>query len=224
MKLPGFQGDSSAAPPFFPAEPPAKVSGLCPAPAALPVGPPASQAPAVLPVLPPMLPALLPSPLAQPLLPPVMPPLAQPPVSQHVLPPLPAPPFSAGLLAAISHHQHQHQHQHQHKQRDPGPGPGAPGPGPGARATPKSFHADGPIKSPFGVVKASWLPVFPAADGQKSKRLPTPSMMNDYYATSPRIFPHLCSLCNLECTQMKDWILHQNNPSHLESCRKLRQQ
>ncbi|NXQ35089.1 ZN638 protein, partial [Alaudala cheleensis] len=80
------------------------------------------------------------------------------------------------------------------------------GPG-GASAGHKPFHkpfqssAEEPIKSPFGVVKASWLPVF--SDSQKSKRLPTPSMMNDYYATSPRIFPHLCSLCNLECTHMK---------------------
>ncbi|NWU17877.1 ZN638 protein, partial [Cephalopterus ornatus] len=184
MKLPGFQGDSSSAPPFFPAEPPAKVSGLCPAPAALP-----------------------------PMLPPVMPPLVQPPVSQHVLPPLTSPPFSAGLLAAIS--------QHEQKQRETGSGSSASG---RAGSGHKGFHSEGPIKSPFGVVKASWLPVFPAADTQKSKRLPTPSMMNDYYATSPRIFPHLCSLCNLECTQMKDWILHQNNPSHIESCRKLRQQ
>ncbi|XP_017668484.1 PREDICTED: zinc finger protein 638 [Lepidothrix coronata] len=211
MKLPGFQGDSSGAPPFFPAEPPpAKVSGLCPAPAALPVVTPVSQAP-MPPVLPPMMPALLPTPLAQPLLPPVMPPLVQPPVSQHVLPPMTPPPFSAGLLAAIS--------QHEQKQRDSGSGSGASGRSGGGH---KGFHSEGPIKSPFGVVKASWLPVF--SDSQKSKRLPTPSMMNDYYATSPRIFPHLCSLCNLECTQMKDWILHQNNPSHIESCRKLRQQ
>ncbi|XP_051630810.1 zinc finger protein 638 isoform X1 [Manacus candei] len=210
MKLPGFQGDSSGAPPFFPAEPPAKVSGLCPAPAALPVVTPVSQAP-MPPVLPPMMPALLPTPLAQPLLPPVMPPLVQPPVSQHVLPPMTPPPFSAGLLAAIS--------QHEQKQRDSGSGSGNSGRSGGGH---KGFHSEGPIKSPFGVVKASWLPVF--SDSQKSKRLPTPSMMNDYYATSPRIFPHLCSLCNLECTQMKDWILHQNNPSHIESCRKLRQQ
>ncbi|NWR40262.1 ZN638 protein, partial [Tachuris rubrigastra] len=149
MKLPAFQGDSSGAPPFFPAEPPAK-----------------------------------------PLLPPVMPPLVQPPVSQHVLPPLTSPPFSAGLLAAIS--------QHEQKQRETGSGSS---PSSRAGGGPKGFQAEGPIKSPFGVVKASWLPVFP--DTQKSKRLPTPSMMNDYYATSPRIFPHLCSLCNLECTQMK---------------------
>ncbi|NWV92565.1 ZN638 protein, partial [Machaerirhynchus nigripectus] len=180
IKLPVFPADSSPAPSFFPAEPPAKVPGLCgAAPAALPVAKP-------------------------------------PPVSQHVLPPLTSPPFSAGLLAAIS--------QHERKQRETGsaqPGPGAAG---RASAGHKPFHsqAEEPIKSPFGVVKASWLPVFP--DSQKSKRLPTPSMMNDYYATSPRIFPHLCSLCNIECTHMKDWILHQNNPAHLESCRKLRQQ
>ncbi|XP_037990344.1 zinc finger protein 638, partial [Motacilla alba alba] len=219
IKLPAFPTDSSPAPSFFPAEPPAKVPVLCgAAPAALPVVKPVSQPP-MPPVLPPILPALLPTPLPQPMLPPVMPPLVQPPVSQHVLPPLTPPPFSAGLLAAIS--------QHEQKQRDAGgshPGPSSSG---GASAGHKPYHkpfhspAQEPIKSPFGVVKASWLPVFPE---QKSKRLPTPSMMNDYYATSPRIFPHLCSLCNLECTHMKDWILHQNNPAHLESCRRLRQQ
>ncbi|XP_064275218.1 zinc finger protein 638 [Passer domesticus] len=219
IKLPAFPTDSSPTPSFFPAEPPAKVPVLCStAPTALPVVKPVSQPP-MPPVLPPILPALLPTPLPQPMLPPVMPPLVQPPVSQHVLPPLTPPPFSAGLLAAIS--------QHEQKQRDAGsahPGPStAGGTSAGHKPYHKPFHppAQEPIKSPFGVVKASWLPVFP---DQKSKRLPTPSMMNDYYATSPRIFPHLCSLCNLECTHMKDWILHQNNPAHLESCRRLRQQ
>lgn len=198
IKLPAFPTDSSPAPTFFPAEPPAKVQVLCSAvPAALPVVKPVSQPP-VPPVLPPILPALLPTPLPQPMLPPVIPPLVQPPVSQHVLPALTPPPFSAGLLAAIS--------QHEKKQRDTGGAHPAPGTSGGASAGHKPFHkpfhppAQEPIKSPFGVVKASWLPVFP---DQKSKRLPTPSMMNDYYATSPRIFPHLCSLCNLECTHMK---------------------
>lgn len=192
LKLPAFPSDSSPAPSFFPAEPPAKVPALCSAaPTALPAVKPASQLP-MPPVLPPMLPALLPTPLSQPMLPPVMPPLVQPPTSQHALPPLTSPPFSAGLLAAIS--------QHQRKQRESGSANAAPS---HATAGHKSFHAPAgePIKSPFGVVKASWLPVFP--ESQKSKRLPTPSMMNDYYATSPRIFPHLCSLCNLECTHMK---------------------
>ncbi|TRZ06930.1 hypothetical protein HGM15179_020176, partial [Zosterops borbonicus] len=307
IKLPAFPGDSSQAPSFFPTEPPtpappAKVPVLVPsaAPAVLPVVKPVSQPP-MPPVLPPLLPALLPTPLPQPLLPPVMPTLVQAPVSQHVLPPLTTPPlttpplttpplttppFSAGLLAAISHHEqkqhdtggphpgahlgpsaHPSAHHGAHHGAHPGPGahhgghhgahpghdthhgahPGHdahhgahPGhsthhgahPGPstsgGTSSGHKPYHkpyrssAEEPIKSPFGVVKASWLPVF--SDSQKSKRLPTPSMMNDYYATSPRIFPHLCSLCNLECTHMKDWILHQNNPAHLESCRRLRQQ
>ncbi|NXM98787.1 ZN638 protein, partial [Sylvia borin] len=201
IKLPAFPSDSSPAPSFFPTEPP-------------PPAPPAK---------------------VPPLLPPVMPPLVQPPVSQHVLPPLTTPPlttppFSAGLLAAISHHEQKQRdasgaHPGAHPGHSTHPGPSTSG---GTSTGHKPYHkpyrssAEEPIKSPFGVVKASWLPVF--SDSQKSKRLPTPSMMNDYYATSPRIFPHLCSLCNLECTHMKDWILHQNNPAHLESCRRLRQQ
>ncbi|CAI5784979.1 Hypothetical predicted protein [Podarcis lilfordi] len=80
-----------------------------------------------------------------------------------------------------------------------------------------------PIESPFVVVKASWLPVFSQADVQKLKRLPTPSMMNDYYAASPRIFPHVCSLCNVECEQLKGWNLHVRTAAHSEKCDELRQ-
>ncbi|ERE66851.1 zinc finger protein [Cricetulus griseus] len=96
----------------------------------------------------------------------------------------------------------------------------------GSRGSKKSYQseADLPIRSPFGIVKASWLPKFTQAGAQKMKRLPTPSMMNDYYAASPRIFPHLCSLCNVECSHLKDWIQHQNTSTHIESCRQLRQQ
>nr|XP_046236947.1 serine-rich adhesin for platelets-like isoform X2 [Scatophagus argus] len=57
-----------------------------------------------------------------------------------------------------------------------------------------------------------------------SKGLPTPAMMHDYAAASPRIFPHTCSLCNKECTHMKDWISHQNTNIHLEKCKLLRRQ
>ncbi|KAK7808239.1 hypothetical protein U0070_016964 [Myodes glareolus] len=93
----------------------------------------------------------------------------------------------------------------------------------GPRGSKKSYQseADLPIRSPFGIVKASWLPKFTQAGAQKMKRLPTPSMMNDYYAASPRIFPHLCSLCNVECSHLKDWIQHQNTSTHIESCRQL---
>ncbi|XP_047241434.1 zinc finger protein 638-like isoform X2 [Girardinichthys multiradiatus] len=55
-----------------------------------------------------------------------------------------------------------------------------------------------------------------------SKLLPTPAMMQDYAAATPRIFPHTCCLCMKECTDMKDWLSHQNTSLHLESCRRLR--
>ncbi|XP_021250434.1 zinc finger protein 638 isoform X2 [Numida meleagris] len=198
---PAFQSDPANPHPFFPAEPAGKAGGLCAAPVGK-AGPP----PAVLPVMPPILPLAVP-PLAQP----VMPPL----ISQPVVPLLPQPPFSAELLAILE--------QRDRIQQDSGSGqPSAPSPGVGQK--PFQPQPEGPIKSPFGVVKASWLPAFLQSDAQKIKRLPTPSMMNDYYATSPRIFPHMCSLCNVECARMKDWILHQNTPSHIESCRHLRQQ
>lgn len=194
LKPPAFQNDSSTSRSFFPAEAAGKVSGLCAAPAGLPVVKPVSQ-PAVPPVMPPMLPPPMLPPLAQPLLPPVMPPLVQPPVPQHVMPPMAQPPFSAELLAAVG--------QHERIQHEAGSSQPAAQSGSVAGQKPFQPQPEGPIKSPFGIVKASWLPVFLQSDAQKIKRLPTPSMMNDYYATSPRIFPHMCSLCNIECTHMK---------------------
>ncbi|KAM9580226.1 zinc finger protein 638 isoform 3-T3 [Guaruba guarouba] len=214
MKLTGFQNDPSNPRSFFPAETAGKVPGLCVPPAGLPVVKPVSQ-PAIPPVMPPMMPPLMP-PLAQPMMQPVMPPMVQQPIPQHVMPPMSQPPFSAELLAAIS--------RHGRTQHDAGTSSSSAQSSSGMGQKPFQAHLEGPIKSPFGIVKASWLPVFPQSDSQKIKRLPTPSMMNDYYATSPRIFPHMCSLCNVECTHMKDWILHQNTPSHIESCRQLRQQ
>ncbi|XP_071315891.1 platelet binding protein GspB-like isoform X2 [Trachinotus anak] len=57
-----------------------------------------------------------------------------------------------------------------------------------------------------------------------SKGLPTPTMMHDYAAATPRVFPHTCSLCYKECTHMKDWLSHQNTSLHLERCKVLRAQ
>ncbi|XP_039678968.1 uncharacterized protein LOC120573346 isoform X1 [Perca fluviatilis] len=64
----------------------------------------------------------------------------------------------------------------------------------------------------------------PPAKRAVSKGLPTSAMMHDYAAATPRIFPHTCTLCNKECTRMKDWISHQNTSLHLESCKLLRKQ
>lgn len=43
----------------------------------------------------------------------------------------------------------------------------------------------------------------PPAPVAVSKGLPTPVMMHDYAAATPRVFPHTCSLCNKECAHMK---------------------
>ncbi|XP_074443241.1 zinc finger protein 638 isoform X4 [Larus michahellis] len=214
IKPTGFQNDSSNTRSFFPTETPGKVSGLCATPPGLPVVKSVSQ-PAIPPVMLPMMPPIMP-PLSQPLMPPVMPPLVQQSVTQHIMPPMTHPPFSAELIAVLS--------QQDRIQHESGTSQSNAQSGSGAGQKPVQTQAEGPVRSPFGIVKASWLPAFLQSDAQKIKRLPTPSMMNDYYATSPRIFPHMCSLCNIECTRMKDWILHQNTPSHIESCRQLRQQ
>ncbi|KAM9330313.1 zinc finger protein 638 [Gastrophryne carolinensis] len=100
--------------------------------------------------------------------------------------------------------------------------------------SPAADHSKANASAPVGTVvgqggfeaatgKGNWGSPQTQDDGQKSKR-PTPSMMNDYFASSPRIFPHICSLCNVECRHIKDWIKHQNTTAHIESCRKLRQQ
>ncbi|XP_051508135.1 zinc finger protein 638 [Myxocyprinus asiaticus] len=72
---------------------------------------------------------------------------------------------------------------------------------------------------------SNWIPFLsPPVSVPTLKRLPTPTMMNDYSAATPRIFPHTCSLCNIECVQIKDWIEHQNTNLHIERCRLLRKQ
>lgn len=42
----------------------------------------------------------------------------------------------------------------------------------------------------------------PAKNVTASKRLPDLALMHDYTATTPKIFPHTCSLCKKECKQM----------------------
>ncbi|XP_036407663.1 zinc finger protein 638 [Megalops cyprinoides] len=117
--------------------------------------------------------------------------------------------------------------------RDPGPKP-LPGPGRSPALPPAPHHvrtnlvnltdSGGGPKPGYPLPKSAWSPSFPPSNSATSKRLPTPTMMNDYSAASPRIFPHTCSLCNVECVQIQDWIEHQNTNLHIESCRRLRKQ
>uniref|UniRef100_A0A1A7XDI8 C2H2-type domain-containing protein n=1 Tax=Iconisemion striatum TaxID=60296 RepID=A0A1A7XDI8_9TELE len=54
--------------------------------------------------------------------------------------------------------------------------------------------------------------------------LPSSSMINDCTLSTPRVFPHTCSLCNKECVHMEDWLSHQNTSFHRENHRLLQKQ
>ncbi|XP_028265849.1 zinc finger protein 638-like [Parambassis ranga] len=55
-----------------------------------------------------------------------------------------------------------------------------------------------------------------------NKKFPTPTMASDFSAVPPKVYPHTCSLCNIECDQEKDWIDHINTVKHTAACRELR--
>ncbi|XP_041838440.1 zinc finger protein 638 [Melanotaenia boesemani] len=55
-----------------------------------------------------------------------------------------------------------------------------------------------------------------------SKKLPTPAMISDFAAASPKAYPHTCSLCHIQCDQEKDWVDHINTVDHTAACRDLR--
>lgn len=197
----GFQKSTLSPQNFFVMDAANKMPGLCLPPAGPGVPPMVPPAPGMMPpmmppmpqpVMPPVPPPMPPPPIAPPMMPPMnQPPMNQPPMNQ---PPMnqPPPPFVPEMLETMNRIQRE-------SRAKPPSAPPQPAGGQ------KNFQKAGedPIESPFGVVKASWLPVFSQADAQKLKRLPTPSMMNDYYAASPRIFPHMCSLCNVECRHLK---------------------
>ncbi|XP_017165820.1 zinc finger protein 638-like [Poecilia reticulata] len=63
-------------------------------------------------------------------------------------------------------------------------------------------------------------PVKPAA----FKGLPSPAKMHDCTASKPRKFPHTCSLCKTNCSQLKDWTDHQQTSLHVGNCKRLREQ
>ncbi|XP_060908904.1 zinc finger protein 638-like [Labrus mixtus] len=55
-----------------------------------------------------------------------------------------------------------------------------------------------------------------------SKKLPTPTMISDFSAVSPKVYPHTCSLCHTQCDQEKDWVDHIKTVEHTAACRDLR--
>uniref|UniRef100_A0A1A8DYW7 Matrin-type domain-containing protein n=1 Tax=Nothobranchius kadleci TaxID=1051664 RepID=A0A1A8DYW7_NOTKA len=55
-----------------------------------------------------------------------------------------------------------------------------------------------------------------------SKKLPTPTMISDFEAASPKVYPHTCSLCHIQCDQETDWVNHVNTVDHTAARRDLR--
>ncbi|KAM9315208.1 uncharacterized protein KZ484_024899 isoform 2-T2 [Pholidichthys leucotaenia] len=55
-----------------------------------------------------------------------------------------------------------------------------------------------------------------------SKKLPTDSMISDFLAVTPTVYPHTCSLCLILCSHKKAWIEHVNTVNHTSVCRDLR--
>uniref|UniRef100_A0A3B3CNQ0 Matrin-type domain-containing protein n=2 Tax=Oryzias melastigma TaxID=30732 RepID=A0A3B3CNQ0_ORYME len=55
-----------------------------------------------------------------------------------------------------------------------------------------------------------------------SKKLPTPTMISDFSAIPPKVYPHTCSLCHEQCDEEKDWVDHVNTVNHTSACRDLR--
>ncbi|XP_034020750.1 uncharacterized protein LOC117505251 [Thalassophryne amazonica] len=74
-----------------------------------------------------------------------------------------------------------------------------------------------PVQGPVHIGK-----MLPLSNHKPQECFPTPVMMCDYAAVTPKNFPHKCSLCNMWCTNMKVWLLHQNSSFHLQSCKSLR--
>ncbi|XP_049577844.1 uncharacterized protein [Syngnathus scovelli] len=54
------------------------------------------------------------------------------------------------------------------------------------------------------------------------KTIPDSIFIRDFSGTSPKVFPHTCCLCHIQCDHNKDWIDHINTVNHTAACRDLR--
>ncbi|XP_029293106.1 LOW QUALITY PROTEIN: zinc finger protein 638-like [Cottoperca gobio] len=92
----------------------------------------------------------------------------------------------------------------------------------------QDYRRDGPKPRPSSETKseASSRQSLSSSSGLKphssSKKLPTPTMISDFSAVSPKVYPHTCSLCHTQCDQEKNWVDHINTVNHTAACRDLR--
>ncbi|KAM3622833.1 uncharacterized protein V6R79_003722 [Siganus canaliculatus] len=101
-------------------------------------------------------------------------------------------------------------------------------PAPKSRNLDRDYRRDGPKPRPSSETRSE-APArrsLSSSSGSKpqnsSKKLPTPTMISDFLAASPKVYPHTCSLCHIECDQEKDWVDHINTVNHTAACRDLR--
>ncbi|XP_051242342.1 zinc finger protein 638 isoform X1 [Dicentrarchus labrax] len=92
----------------------------------------------------------------------------------------------------------------------------------------QDYRRDGPKPRPSSETRseASSRRSLSSSSGSKphssSKKLPTPTMISDFSSVSPKVYPHTCSLCHIQCDQEKDWVEHINTVNHTAACRDLR--
>lgn len=73
----------------------------------------------------------------------------------------------------------------------------------------RDYRHDGPKPRPSSETRseASSRRSVSSSSGSKphssSKKLPTPTMISDFSAVSPKVYPHTCSLCHIQCDQEK---------------------
>ncbi|KAM6941936.1 uncharacterized protein PEZ65_003905 isoform 4-T4 [Lycodopsis pacificus] len=92
----------------------------------------------------------------------------------------------------------------------------------------RDYRRDGPKPRPPSEAKseASLRRSLSSSSGSRphssSKKLPTPTMICDFSAVSPKVYPHTCSLCHTLCDQEKEWVDHINTVNHTAARRDLR--
>lgn len=73
----------------------------------------------------------------------------------------------------------------------------------------RDYRCDGPKPrpSPQRRNEESLRRSVPSSDskphGSSSKKIPTPTMIRDFSSVLPKVFPHTCSLCHIQCDQEK---------------------
>uniref|UniRef100_UPI003AAE5D47 zinc finger protein 638-like n=1 Tax=Centroberyx gerrardi TaxID=166262 RepID=UPI003AAE5D47 len=99
-----------------------------------------------------------------------------------------------------------------------------------SRRPDRDYRRDGPKLRPSSETRSESSSLsrrsLSSSSGSKphssTKKLPTPTMISDFSAEPPKVYPHTCSLCHTQCDQAKDWIDHVNTVNHTAACRDLR--